>query len=217
MSPTAAAYTLRALPAERLPIVIATADPVSRAGLAAQLQDQPGMEVVDEIEAGGPGVTVVVADEVDDGTRGNPVHRGRGQTDRLPGLEGRRRRAHAAVRGGVSGVVRPARRPRGTFACDRGWRGRGRGPAAGTCWTPSLAGRPPQARSSTRGAHLRRVTEREVAVLRLLATASSTARGGSPALRRRGTVKNVIHDVESRLDLRNRTHAVASAIRQGLI
>ncbi|MFH1475832.1 MAG: LuxR C-terminal-related transcriptional regulator, partial [Chloroflexota bacterium] len=31
------------------------------------------------------------------------------------------------------------------------------------------------------------------------------------------TVKNVIHDMTSRLDLRNRTHAVAYAIRQGLI
>ena len=31
------------------------------------------------------------------------------------------------------------------------------------------------------------------------------------------TVKNIVHDVTSRLDLRNRTHAVAYAIRQGLI
>ena len=31
------------------------------------------------------------------------------------------------------------------------------------------------------------------------------------------TVKNIIHDVTSRLDLRNRTHAVAYAIKQGLI
>ena len=31
------------------------------------------------------------------------------------------------------------------------------------------------------------------------------------------TVKNIIHNVTSRLDLRNRTHAVAYAIRQGLI
>jgi DNA-binding NarL/FixJ family response regulator len=30
-------------------------------------------------------------------------------------------------------------------------------------------------------------------------------------------VKNVIHDITSRLDLRNRTHAVSYAIRQGLI
>jgi len=31
------------------------------------------------------------------------------------------------------------------------------------------------------------------------------------------TVKNIIHDVTSRLELRNRTHAVAYAIREGLI
>jgi len=31
------------------------------------------------------------------------------------------------------------------------------------------------------------------------------------------TVKNVIHDVTTRLNLRNRTHAVAYAVRQGLI
>jgi DNA-binding NarL/FixJ family response regulator len=31
------------------------------------------------------------------------------------------------------------------------------------------------------------------------------------------TVKNIIHDVTSRMDLRNRTHAVAYALREGLI
>ena len=31
------------------------------------------------------------------------------------------------------------------------------------------------------------------------------------------TVKNIIHDVTSRLELRNRAHAVAYAIREGLI
>jgi DNA-binding CsgD family transcriptional regulator len=30
-------------------------------------------------------------------------------------------------------------------------------------------------------------------------------------------VKNIIHDVTSRLQLRNRSHAVAYALRQGLI
>ncbi|MDQ3292886.1 MAG: DNA-binding response regulator, partial [Actinomycetota bacterium] len=31
------------------------------------------------------------------------------------------------------------------------------------------------------------------------------------------TIKNVIHDITSRLCLRNRTHAVAWAVREGLI
>jgi DNA-binding NarL/FixJ family response regulator len=31
------------------------------------------------------------------------------------------------------------------------------------------------------------------------------------------TVKNIIHDITSRLELRNRTHAVAYAIKAGVI
>jgi DNA-binding CsgD family transcriptional regulator len=31
------------------------------------------------------------------------------------------------------------------------------------------------------------------------------------------TIKNIIHDVTARLNLRNRSHAVAYAVRQGLI
>ena len=31
------------------------------------------------------------------------------------------------------------------------------------------------------------------------------------------TVKNVLHDVTSRLQLRNRSHAVAYALKQGMI
>ena len=31
------------------------------------------------------------------------------------------------------------------------------------------------------------------------------------------TVKNVLHDLTTRLQLRNRTHAVAYAVREGLI
>ena len=39
MSPLATAHALRALPAERLPVVIAASDPVSRAGLAARSEE----------------------------------------------------------------------------------------------------------------------------------------------------------------------------------
>ena len=42
-------------------------------------------------------------------------------------------------------------------------------------------------------------------------------RGGARLFYSERTVKNIIHDVTSRLELRNRTHAVAYAIRQGLI
>ena len=61
------------------------------------------------------------------------------------------------------------------------------------------------------------LTEREIAVLRLLADGLDTAEVGAKLYYSERTVKNIIHDVTSRLDLRNRTHAVAYAIREGLI
>ena len=66
MTPPVAVHALRSLPMERLAVAIATTDPLSRAGLAAQLQGHPAMEVVDAVEPGEAGVVVVVADEVDE-------------------------------------------------------------------------------------------------------------------------------------------------------
>ena len=61
------------------------------------------------------------------------------------------------------------------------------------------------------------VTEREAEVLRLLAEGYDTAEVGRKLFYSERTVKNIIHDVTSRLELRNRAHAVAYAIREGLI
>ncbi len=221
MSPTAAAYALRALPQERLPVVIATADPVSRAGLAAQLRDQPGMEVVDEIEAGGPGVVVVVADEVDDGTtREIRSIRGAGQ-ERIVLLVAKVDDAGllAAVEAGVSGVVRRSQATAGHLAGAIGAAAAGEGtlPPDLLGRLLSQVGRLQRQVLHPRGLTFAGLTEREVAVLRLLADGLDTAEVGHRLYFSERTVKNVIHDVTSRLDLRNRTHAVAYAIRQGLI
>jgi DNA-binding NarL/FixJ family response regulator len=56
-----------------------------------------------------------------------------------------------------------------------------------------------------------------MAVLRLLADGCDTAEVGRRLFYSERTVKNIIHDVTSRLELRNRVHAVAYAIREGLI
>jgi DNA-binding NarL/FixJ family response regulator len=61
------------------------------------------------------------------------------------------------------------------------------------------------------------LTEREIEVLRLVADGFDTSEiAGSLAYSER-TIKNIIHDVTARLNLRNRSHAVAYAVRQGLI
>jgi DNA-binding NarL/FixJ family response regulator len=61
------------------------------------------------------------------------------------------------------------------------------------------------------------LTEREIEVLRLVADGMDTSEiAGSLSYSER-TIKNIIHDVTARLNLKNRSHAVAYAVRQGLI
>ena len=68
-----------------------------------------------------------------------------------------------------------------------------------------------------RGLTFSGLTERELNVLKLLAEGLDTAEVGRRLFYSERTVKNIVHDLTSRLELRNRTHAVAYAIRQGLI
>ena len=61
------------------------------------------------------------------------------------------------------------------------------------------------------------LSDREIKVLKLLADGLDTAEVGRRMFCSERTVKNIVHDVTSRLNLRNRTQAVVYALRQGLI
>jgi DNA-binding NarL/FixJ family response regulator len=54
-------------------------------------------------------------------------------------------------------------------------------------------------------------------VLRLVAEGFDTAHIAMQLSYSERTVKNVLHDLTTRLQLRNRSHAVAYALREGLI
>ncbi|WP_327181517.1 helix-turn-helix transcriptional regulator [Streptomyces sp. NBC_01334] len=58
---------------------------------------------------------------------------------------------------------------------------------------------------------------REVEVVKLLAEGLDTAEIAERLSYSERTVKNIIHGMLSRLDLRNRTHAVAHAVRHGVL
>jgi DNA-binding NarL/FixJ family response regulator len=70
---------------------------------------------------------------------------------------------------------------------------------------------------SPRGLTFSGLTERELQVLRLVADGHDTAEIARLLAYSERTVKNIIHDVTSRLQLKNRSHAVAWAMRQGLL
>lgn len=205
----------------RIPVLVSAADPLSRAGIISQLRRAPGFGVVAEDEAPDDVVALVVADELDASVLADMrAMRGRG-VRRVVLLISRvdDRSLLAAAEAGVTGVVRRNEATPGNLAAAI------RSAAAGEgTLPPDLLGRLLRQVGqlqrqvlSPRGLTFSGLTEREAAVLRLLADGLDTAEVGKQLFYSERTVKNIIHDVTSRLELRNRSHAVAYAIREGLI
>ena len=68
-----------------------------------------------------------------------------------------------------------------------------------------------------RGLNIAGLSEREIEVLRLVAQGLSTGEIAERLSYSQRTIKTVLHDIVSRFQLRNRTHAVVYAMREGLI
>jgi DNA-binding NarL/FixJ family response regulator len=215
---------VRALPelrTDRIAVCVATADPLSRAGTIAQLRGAGGIVLIDEEELDSGAVALVVADEVDADTARTIRSLRRRGVDKVALLVTRLddNGLLIAVEAGVGGVLRRSTAtPHNLVAAIRAV-------AAGEgALPPDLLGRLLEQVGhlqrrvlAPRGLTFSGLTDREVSVLRLLAEGLDTAEVGQRLFYSERTVKNIIHDVTSRLDLRNRTHAVAYAIKQGLI
>lgn len=206
---------------ETIEVAVSAADPVSRAGTVAQLRAAPGIRVVEEATPGSAAVALVVADEVDDEAARRIRALRRQGVDRVALLVARLddQGLLAAVEAGVSGVLRRGDATSGNL------RSMIRSVANGEGTLPpdllgrllDQVGRLQRQVLAPRGLTFRGLSEREVRVLRLLADGMDTAEVGRELFYSERTVKNIVHDITSRLELRNRTHAVAYAIRQGLI
>lgn len=70
---------------------------------------------------------------------------------------------------------------------------------------------------SPRGLAFTSLTDRETDVLRLVSDGLDTKQIATTMAYSERTIKNIIHDIVRRFGLRNRCHAVSFAIRQGLI
>jgi DNA-binding NarL/FixJ family response regulator len=220
----------------RVPVVVYADDPVTRSGVEAQLRGRPGVELreadtwridslgpdgqvgVDEAEAG---VAVVVVDEVDEQAVQTIRALARTEASRVLVVAGRLDESSvlAITEAGACGLLRrseavPERLVPAVTAAASG---------EGTI-PPDLLGRLLEQVGhlqrqvlSPRGLTFSGLTERELQVLRLVADGSDTAEIAHVLAYSERTVKNIIHDVTSRLQLRNRSHAVAWAMRQGLL
>ena len=196
-------------------------DPVSEAGVASQLRVQHDLEVLSSDSPARPDVVVLVADRVDEPTAaGIRATRDAGGprvvlvVGSVDGVE-----VLAAVEAGVAAIVRrcEATPDRLSTAIRAAATGDGHLP-------PDLLGRLLQQvgdaqrkAAAPTGLTFGGLTQRELTVLRLIADGYSTSEIATRMAYSERTIKNSIHDLVSRFHLRNRTHAVAFAVRQGLI
>jgi DNA-binding NarL/FixJ family response regulator len=199
--------------------MICSADPVSHAGISSQLRGG-GVIETNDLDAS-DAVALVVVDQVDaECVSTMRSLRGRGAQHVLL-LVSRidEKGVLAAVEAGATSILRRSEAtPSNLLAAIRAASaGEGALPPDLLGRLLSQVGRLQRQVLHPRGLTFTGLTDREVSVLRLLADGLDTIEVGERLYYSERTVKNIIHDVTSRLQLRNRTHAVAYAIREGLI
>jgi DNA-binding NarL/FixJ family response regulator len=204
---------------DRLPILVCAHDPVSHAGVVSQLRGRPEVEIVERDTARARAV-VVAADAVDDATlRLLREHQGDGRPIVLVVTVVDDAGLAAAVEAGVSGLVRrsDATPERLAHAVCAVVRGEGAVPPDLLGRLLMQVGRVQRQVLAPRGMSFTGLSSREADILRLVADGLDTNEIATSLSYSERTVKNVLHDVTSRLQLRNRSHAVAYALRQGMI
>jgi DNA-binding NarL/FixJ family response regulator len=206
---------------QRIPTYVHAGDPLSEAGVLARLRPQPDIEVVDGSDIDKAEVAIVVADSVDDATirTVRSLHRQGSSNVAViiaslddaallalleAGVCGVLRRSEATTTALV-GLVKSAARGEGSLPPD----------LLGRLF--QQIGRLQRQVLAPRGLTASGLTAREIDVLRLVAEGFDTHEIASKLAFSERTIKTVIHDVTTRLCLRNRTHAVAWALREGLV
>lgn len=196
-------------------------DPISQMGIAGQLEKRAEVSLVRDGDIDRADVALIVVDEIDDeatqlvrAVQRNGCPRVVMVVTRLDDLG-----LLAAVEAGSCGLVRRSESQADTLVRVIVAAAAGDGSVP-----PDLLGRLlsnvsmiQQHVLAPRGMSFSGLTEREAEVLRLLADGLDTAEVAHCLSYSERTVKSVLQDVTRRHNLRNRTHAVAYALRQGLI
>lgn len=204
----------------RINVFVYAPDPISQAGIAAQLRARPEIAVVDE-EPDRAEVAVVSVDRIDDAAVrvSRAVQRnGRPRLVLVVGTVEQNDLLHA-VELGVSGLVRrteasPERLVETIQVAARGE----------ASLPPDLLDRLLRQMKHVHdhvlapaNLHASGLTTREIEVLGLIAEGNDTREIADELRYSERTIKNIVQDVTRRFGLRNRSHAVAYALRHGLI
>ncbi|HEY3611698.1 MAG TPA: LuxR C-terminal-related transcriptional regulator [Pseudonocardiaceae bacterium] len=205
----------------RVPVAVFAEDEILRAGVLHQLRQRPEVELLPQEEVGRSRATLVVVDRVDDEAVRLLRALQHGSSSRTCLVVGRfeSNALQTVVDCGVAAVMR-----RADTDSDRLVRAiidvaKGDGVLPGDLVSRLLdhVGRLQRAVLDPRRPGLATLSGREADMLRLVAEGLDTMEIAQKTSYSERTVKNVLHEVTTRLNLRNRAHAVGYAMRNGLI
>lgn len=210
-----------AAPLHRVGVYVDAFDPILKAGVVSHLRPRPEVKILTDSEREGAEVTVVVVDRPDDKALAMLKSYQRSSDTRLVLVAGELADGDL-VAAAEAGVVALLRRHETTAdrlvaaitgaACNEGTV-----PADLLGELLGQVGALQRGVLAPRGLAFNGLATREVEVLRLVADGCDTSEIAARLSYSERTVKNVLHDVTTRLQLRNRSHAVAFAMRRGLI
>jgi DNA-binding NarL/FixJ family response regulator len=194
-------------------------DPISQAGVVSQLRERPEVRVVSGVDDAR--VAVFVADQVDESV----AHTMRAMRCKsnvrlmLVATVVDDAAVVTAAEAGVGGLLRRCDASADLLVrtISRVAAGEGEVPPDLLGRLLEQVGRLQRQVLAPRGLTFTGLTPREAQVLRLVADGHDTSEIALELCYSERTVKNVLHDLTSRLQLRNRSHAVAYALREGLI
>ncbi len=217
---------------QRIPVWVKALDPLSQFGLVHALRQRPEIALISDAEltalqaqqdqrTAPPVVALIAVDALDAGA----VQVLRAATQRgcrrtvLIGSTIDDDALMTAVELGVSGVLRrtEATADRIVHLLQTAAVGDGSLPADLLGRLLGQVSRMQRHVLAPRGLSHTGLSDRETQVLRLVADGKDTQEIARELSYSERTVKNVLHDVTSRLQLKNRSHAVAYALREGLI
>jgi DNA-binding NarL/FixJ family response regulator len=206
---------------QQIPVYVFANDPISQAGVSSALRPRPETRVVDQADLDTAEVAVVVTESVDEPILRvlRAIQRGSAPKTVLIATTLDEEAVVAAAEAGVSALIRRAEATpdRLVHVITRVRAGEAEVPSDLLAKLLGQVGRLQRQILAPRGLSFCGLSEREIAVLRLVAEGLDTGEIADRMAFSERTIKTVLHDVTTRLQLKNRAHAVAYAVREGLI